>query len=506
MLTVENFLNRAKKGFAELDSNRQMFEDCDDYVIPYLNTFNGKQATIKKASKQYDSTAAQAALNAVNTIQSNFTPPFTRWAEFKSGPAVPEKMRQKIDKELSVLTDIVFSYIDASNFATASAECYLSWLKGTGCLWLFEGDNKQPLNFVSTPISQMGLVEGKFGQIDGRFRKWKVKGRLVETTWPKAELSRELSDLIASAPDEEIEFIEGCYYDETDIAWNYDVVHEGSSHRLLSQKFNEEICFTPRWLKIPGFSFGIGPIVLAMMDIKTLNKLKEYMLRSAALNIFGVYTVAGQAFNPKNVTFEPASFIPVERNAGPSGPTIAPLPRSGDFQVQEYMIQDLKDSIRKFLFDNRLPQETPQPKTAFEIAQRIKEFQADIGVAYGRGKFEYIDPMFRRILSILVNKKLVSLPEGVTVDNLYLKINVVSPVAQVQNYEDINRLMQNMQMAAGVGGQQLVVTAYEIEKLPEYLSHKIGPSVLLRDEVDAENMQKMIAQSVAQMQQQKGAA
>lgn len=506
-LSPEKFVARAKKGFDERDLNRGLFEDCYEYLLPYRNTFNKLKGTtsLNKPSIQYDSTAMNSAMAFVNTMQSSFTPVFTKWALFKAGPGVPEEERKKLNKELEKLTDLVFTYLNASNFSTASAEMYFDWGIGTGALWLFEGDENQPLNFMSTPMSEMGLTEGRFGTVDGRYRQHKIKARLIEATWPndKVDLGKDLTELIKDSPDEDVELIEGCYYDTTSLTWRYEVVYEKTTHRLLEKEYTEEICFTPRWMKIPGNAMGVGPFVLGMADVKTLNKMKEYMLRNAALNVFGVYTVAqGGGFNPNTAKIAPNAFIPVERNGGPNGPTIQSLPRTGSFDVQEFMIEDLKDSIRKTLLDNRLPADTPQPKTAFEIAERIKEFQQDIGSAYGRAMYEFVQPLFKRIVAILSRKGLIELPEGFEIDNFFVQVQVISPIARTQAIEDVQNFLQNYEMVAGIN-PQLALTAYEVEKLPNWLSEKTGSSPeLLREDADAEQLRQTIIDTIAQQAQE----
>ena len=508
-LQIEKLCERASRGFQELDANRRYIEDCYDYLVPYKNTFNnnGSNAgqSYYQSNKQYDSTATVAAKNFVDTMQSNFTPPFTRWVELKAGPGIKEEFREKLNKDLSSVTDIIFSYLNASNFATASAEMYWDWGVGTGVMWLHEGDQQNPLNFIAAPASQTALVEGRFGTVDSKFRKHKVKARLIKETWPldKIELNEDLQEIIKTKPDEEVELLEACYYDYTDLVWRYEVVHEASKHMLLSRIETTEPCLTPRWMKVPGFTRGIGPFIMAMMDIKTLNKVKEYMLSSAALNIFGLYTVAkGNTFNPNTMTLRPGMMIPVERNGGPDGPSIAPLPRAGDYQMQEFLIRDLQDSIRKTMLDTRLPAETPQPKTAFEISQRIREFQTDIGAAYGRAMFEYVQPMFKRIIAILTKKGLLTLPEDFQLDNFLVQVQIVSPIAQSQAMEDVQKLVSAMQIVAQVN-PSIVPLAYNIERLPAYLSEKTGaPASMLRDEEEQEAIKQAVVQMIAQQQQQ----
>jgi len=506
-LDIDKLLSRAEKGFQEREVNRQMFEDAYEYMQPYKNTFNKRGGTHNKPTIQYDSTAMHSATNFVNTMQANFTPVFARWAELKAGPGIPEAQRKGLNKDLERITDVVFAYLNSSNFSTASAEMYFDWGIGTGALWLHEGDEKQPLNFVATPMSEMGIVEGRFGTVDGRFRKFNIKARLVEHNWPnfKVNIGSDLNQIRKGNPDEEIELIEACYFDYEEFLWRYEVIWDKSKERIIEESFTEEICFTPRWSKIPGYSLGIGPFVLAMSDTKTLNKMKEYMLMNAALSVFGVYTVASNGgFNPNSAKIAPNAFIPVERNGGPNGASIQPLERTGSFDVQEFMITDLKESIRKTMLDTRLPEPQATPGTAFEIAERIKEFQQDIGSAYGRAMFEFVQPMFKRAISILNRKGLIQLPDGFEIDNFLVQVQVVSPVAQTQAAEDIQKFMQAYQMTSSVN-PALAQMAFEIEKLPQWLTEKTGaPSALLRD-VDVEELkQKLIEMAQVQMQQGQG--
>lgn len=505
-LPPEKICIRAKKGFDELDANSQLFEDCYDYMLPYKNNFSNQDVdSFKKPTKQYDSTAMHGASNFVNTMQANFTPVFTRWAELTAGPGIPEENRAEKNKQLSELTDKIYTFLDASNFSSASAEMYFDWGIGSGSLWLHEGDVNKPLNFVASPINEMGLVEGRHGTIDSRFRKHDVKARLIEHTWPnsKVTLNEDLQSMARDAPDKKVELLEACYYDYDEFVWRYSVIHEGSKHEILEEVYTEEICFTPRWMKIPGKAFGIGPFILAMADVKTLNKMKEYMLRSSALSVFGVYTVASsKGFNPNSAKIAPNAFIPVERNGGPSGPTIAPLPRAGDFQLQEFLIRDLQDNIRKTLLDTKLPEQQATPATAFEIAERIKEFQQDIGSAYGRAMFEFVQPLFRRVIAILARKGLIQLPEGFEIDNFFTQIKVVSPIAQTQAIQDVQKFMQTYEMTASIS-PELAQVGFKIEEVPKWLTEKTGsPAELLRDEAEVEQIKQQTAQAMQQQAQQ----
>lgn len=502
-MNIDQLMRKAEKAFTERDLNRNLFDDCYELLSPYRNTLTKVGGTFNTPTRQYDSTGQISASNFVNTLQREFTPPFTRWAMLNAGPGMPEEQREALNEQLEKITEQVFAYINASNFSTASAEMYWELGIGTGSLWLHEGDQENPLNFVAAPVSQMGLLEGKFGTIDFKCRRQRLKGKVVLQTWPNATVSDSMKADLSREGDKEFSVTECFYYDYEMLLWKYCVLVDDGKEKIFEAEHATEICFTPRWMKIPGFAWGIGPFVQSLADIKTLNVLKEFQLRSAALDVGGVYTITSDgAINPNTVNIAPNTFIPVERNGGENGPTIQRLETGGNYQLQEFLSTGLQDQIRKTMLDNRLPVETPQPKTAFEIAQRMKEFQVDIGSAYGRLMLEFIIPLWKRVLDILTRKGLINLPEGFTVDNFFVQIQVTSPIAQVQKMDDLNKFMQGYAMVAQIQ-PELALMGYEVEKLPAWVNEMISaPTKLLRNEAEREKLQQMIAQLLLQSQQQ----
>lgn len=486
---------RASKAFADRDANRNLYEDCYELYSPYRNTLTQQSITLNKPTRQYSSTGQISAAAFVNTLNREFTPPFTKWSILKAGPAIPEEKAPALNEQLEKITDIFFSYLNSSNYASAKAESDFDLGIGTKALWFYEGDDEHPFNFVASPISEMGIAEGKHGKVDFRARETSIKASMIQDMWPKATVPA----AILSHGDKLVKVCEAFYYDYTDLLWRYDVIVGDDC--IFYAEHDEEICFTPRWMKVPSNPNGYGPFIMALADVKTDNKLKEFLLRSAALDVAGVYTITSDgALNPNTLNIAPNTFIPVERNAGENGPTISRLDTSANFQMQEYISQSLTDQIRKTLLDNRLPAETPQPKTAFEIAQRMREFQTDIGSAFGRIYFEEIIPMWKRGLSILARRGLIDLPKGFTIDSIFIQVQVVSPIAQTQQAEEVQRFMQSFQMISMIN-PQLAATSYKIEDLPRWLTSMTGtPSKLLRSEAEAEQMQQMIAQFVAQQQ------
>jgi hypothetical protein len=496
----EVLLKRASKARDEIDNNRGMFEDAYEYLMPWRNTFSPAKGSHRKNTKQYDSTAMIAANNFVNTMLSNFTPPFQVWSMLKSGPDIPEDRRAANDSALQKIDQKIDAYRNNSNFYTAVAEGYFDLGIGTMVLFILKGTPERPFNYVAAPLSQVAIEDGKYGEVCGAYRTHKCKGRIVKALWPKAKLTENLMKAIEDEPEADIEFTECFYYDYEEFRWYQDVIYVAEKSVIFKDEFAEAPFVAPRWMKIPGFATGIGPFIMGMADYKTINKMKELMLMLAALNVFGVYTVASSGtFNPSTADIKPAAFIPVERN-GTQNPSIAPLPRAGDFQIQEYMLQDLKDQIKQVMLDNRLPDETAPVRTAYEIAQRVKKEQLSIGAAYGRLMYEFVIPLRKREIAIAKEMGLIEVPADFQIDNFITGVQVVSPIAQAQATADVEKFMQSFQMTAGISPEIALLT-YDVERAGKWLADKMNvDATLIRSDEDRAALQKAVAGMIAQAQ------
>tara|TARA_A100001201_G_scaffold108571_1_gene92879 strand:+ start:16 stop:879 length:864 start_codon:yes stop_codon:yes gene_type:complete len=254
-------------------------------------------------------------------------------------------------------------------------------------------------------------------------------------------------------------------------------------------------------MKIPGEVFGRGPLVSALPDIKTLNKTLELLLKNASIACAGVYTAADDGVvNPSNIRIQPGSIIPVARNGGPQGASLAPLPRSGDFNVSQIVINDLRMNIKKTLLDDTLPPDNMSARSATEIVERMKELAQNMGAAFGRLITETMVPIIRRTLFIMDQKGMIQLP--LKVNGLEVKVTPVSPLAKAQNLEEVNEVMQFFQIAnaLGPGG----VAEVKPDAIATFIGDKLGVPSELR--TSPQEKQQIIQQSMAMFSQQAAAA
>jgi len=220
----------------------------------------------------------------------------------------------------------------------------------------------------------------------------------------------------------------------------------------------------------------------ALPDIKTINKLVELVLKNATLAVSGPYTVVDDGvLNPDNVVIGPLRMIPVARNSGhPAGPSIAPLERSGSFDVAYLEYERLQKSIRSALLDNDLPEYAGSPKTAAEILHRVRAYIEDMGAYYGRIQREIILPTVQNVLDILANDW--SMVDPIVIDGDQVVLEITSPLALQKNIQEVEAVVQALEISKTMFGPEQTALVFNIKEIVPWIARKLGvPESLLLD-------------------------
>lgn len=502
-ISIEKLLKRINTAEGVQMQYKALYESAYELALPQRNLWTTHAQGANKMNKVFDSSGISALNGFVNRMQSALTPPFIKWAELRAGPAISPSKKNEANKILEVITDIMFAVINSSNFSVAVGEMYYDLAVGTGAMLVLEGeDDNRPIKFISVSSSEISLDESESGVIDGIFRKHKVSARGVFATWKDAKPTSELLDIIKDDPEKELEFHEVTYNDEKEKLWRYEVLFK--KDRIVSRTFKTNPWVIIRWSKIAGEVFGRGPLLQALPDLKMLNKGKELAIRAAQLNIFGVYTVADDGItNVNTIKIQPNAMIPVARNAGPNGPSIAPLPRSGDLNAQNFMFEELKQQINHLLLNDRLPPDAGPVRSATEIVERMKQLQVDTGAAFGRLIFEFVQPLLQRVIHILENKGIITFGGGIKIDNIAVTTQILSPIARAEAIEEVHNIVQADQILKGIDPTgQLTELTLNTEILANLIVTKLGISAeAIRSEEDRDALKMQAAQAMQAQQQ-----
>ena len=258
---------------------------------------------------------------------------------------------------------------------------------------------------------------------------------------------------------------------------------------------NPFICF--RWSKCAGEVYGRGPLINALSSIKTTNLTIELILENAQMSISGIYQMEDDGvINPDTINLVPGTIIP--KAMGSAG--LQPIQAAGRFDVAQLVLGDMRNNIKRALYNDMLGDPNKTPASATEIAERMADLSRRIGSAFGRLQAELVQPVLQRVIYILKKQGRIEIP---TVNGREIKIKSVSPLAQAQANQDITAISRFLELTAGAFGPEMLQLLVNSEETAAHLAKKFGvPDNLIRDEAE----RKEIVALMQQMQQSQAQA
>lgn len=488
-MNINDLKSRAQKAFATESKWESLLSEAYEYFLPNRNLFNRDDVGQKKMDLIFDGTAPTAIQMGASKLQENIAPIWSQWAIIELSEEIRRDIKEQggqvdenqIRDNLEQQIEIVFDYINRSNFATQFYEMALDLLIGTGTLYIpEEEDEEQPFSFHAIPQIHVGFEEGPQGYIEGHWRKHKVVLRDLERTWRGIKLSQQISERAKKDPCGMVACTEGVIYDYKEGIYRGVVWVEDEDSLSWDESFEDSSPFvTGRYSKVAGEVRGRGPALQVLPDVKSLNKAKEFALQKAAIDLSGMWTATDDGvMNPYNITIGPGIVLPVGSNNS-SSPSIQRLDTGANIDLSLFVIEDLKNAIKTALFNDLRDPEGPV-RSATEIAIDNRELAKRIGSAYGRLQTEVLMPILKRVMSILVRRGKI---EPIVVDGKAVDIKFTSPLARSQDMEDIMAVQQSVEFVLNTAGPDQAKMAFKLENFGTWVAEKTGmPAELVRNE------------------------
>lgn len=531
-MNVEKLIKKFDNAVAKKDTNwKQTYREAMDYAAPQRENFDVREKGTRRNRTDivFDSTAINALQEFVSNIQSSMVPPMKTWIQLAPGDNIPKENKDKAAKILEKVTETMFSAIHNSNFDVQVSEAFTDLGFGTAALMVQKGTQGKPLVFTAIPLSELYVEEGPESTVKTVFRKHKIQNQNVLATFPDAKLGDKLAENAVKKPNEESEFVEvtmPARITQIQVVGDKSVPVEMDGFKYVVVDYTakeiiveRETAFSPwvvfRWSVMPGETYGRGPVIGALPDIKTLNKVKEFVLKNAALSLAGVYTAVDDGvISLENVQIEPGAVIPVSSNAGGiTGRSLDILPTGANFNVAQLIVADLQNAINKALYAEPLGSVDLPVKTATEISMRQQALAKKIGSAFGRLNFEFIVPLVDTILRTLETVEVVTPGEdgseivsplidlaGLKVDGVNLAIKHISPLATAQDQETLTSILRFSEIVGNATGSPEMTNMYMnmggfTRKVAELLS---VPTGIAATEDEIKDNQKKVAVAAGQ--------
>ncbi len=505
MSSLENMLARYKRAESIKELWRPTFEECFEYSMPARESFYPTSAGQTKTDKIFDETAVVGVQEFASRLQAGIVPNYARWAELIAGSEIPSEDRNEVNESLDGVTNYVFEILQNSNFAQEIHESFLDLAVGTGAMLIEEGDAIKPIKFTAVPLSRLTLDTGPNDIIDTVYRTRKIKASNIQLIYPQANVPAEITRQLQNGNDMFVQLIE-CVsrnYSKPNVEMNdFTVFGTNPQHIYVQEQFTGEgsnpyVVF--RWSKAAGEVYGRGPLLNSMPAIKTCNLVIEMILENAQMAISGMYQMEDDGIiNVDTIQLLPGTIIP----RSPSSRGLEPIKNAGNFNVADLVLKDMRQNIKRALYNEMLGDPNRTPMSATEVAERMADLSRQIGSSFGRLQAEMVTPVLQRVIHILKKQGRINVP---TVNGREIKIQSTSPLAQAQANQDINGFNRFLELIGARFGPQLINLLVDSNEATKYLAEKFGiPAKLTRSKEEMNQIMQQMQQAQQMMQQQQG--
>lgn len=399
-----------------------MYRRALDARAPWLNRWAGaRRYTMPTADDDaatlFDATAADAADNLAASIYSLLTPPESLWINL-----IPES---DASPDAASATAALRANLNDSNFYTTIHQCYMDLVVlGTACLFMAENPvgAASAFSFTAIPMSDIAILPGVV------FHTATMPAAEVMEKYPTWTPPSELRDKIKQDPQMPLKLVQSLI-DTEFTAW-LDVGGDIENNIVATGTFETNPYLIFRWSLASGEIYGRGPVMRALPDIKTANKVVELVLKNATIAVSGIWQADDDGvINLSNINLTPGAIIP--KAVGSSG--LTPLASGADFDVSQIILKDLRERIRHALLADRLGLLSEKEMTATEILARNSDMVRILGATYGRLLHEFIRPLVERGLQILSRRGVI---EKISLHS-DAELKYIAPIAQMAAAENI---------------------------------------------------------------------
>lgn len=401
---------------------QQLYKRALDMRAPWLRRWDEARRYTTPDSDDdmatlFDATASDAVDNLAASLYTLLTPPESLWLSL-----VPES---DLSPDANYATNVLRAHLNDSNFYTTVHQCYMDLaVLGTACLFMAENPigASSAFSFTAIPMSDIAILPNAV------FHTTSMSLSEAVQKYPTWTVPTNLRDTLKQNPDTPIKLVQSLVGTEF-TAW-LDTGGDIENNIVATGTFETNPYLIFRWSLMSGEIYGRGPVLRALPDIKTANKVVELVLKNATISVSGIWMADDDGvINLNNINLTPGAIIP--KAVGSSG--LTPLTSGANFDVSQIILKDLRERIRHALLADRLGLLSEKEMTATEIMARNSDMMRILGATYGRLLHEFIRPLCERGLQILSRRGLI---EPITLHG-DAELKYIAPIAQMVAAESV---------------------------------------------------------------------
>lgn len=521
---MENKGQAILKAYEHLVTERMPLDakwaDCFRHSYPmrgqgFLNKNSDGITQATSANKDqallFDSTATDSVRLLASSVLSALTPPNQQWFSLAVNNVDDNQISYQSKAWLENSAEHLFKLIHASNYDAQALEFFTDEMVG-GMVGLYIEKRNGKFFFEVWPLASLYCQDTLGDGIDTVYRQVRFTAaeavkkfgnnipEAVQNEYKRDPYSSKRFDFIhAIRPRLDKNGKQSKGKIARSLPFESVYVCKKSGKVCLESGYHEMPVIVPRWMCIPDTDYAFGPMNDALPDMKTLNKVVEFMLKNAEMAISGTFVAVDDGvFNVNTARTGPRRIWMVKDTNN-----IKPLAAGGDinFAVQE--IGRLQGQIRRTLLADQLGPSEKVNMTAAEVNTRTNLIRQILGPIFGRLQAEYLEPLINRCFGLALRDGDFGEPPQ-DLAQMTVHISYRSPLALAQKQQQLEAIDQFEQRLVGkLQIDQSLLDLYDIEAATRKSAELLGVDIeLMRDAPALKLLRKNRQDQQAQQQAQ----
>lgn len=463
----EEMLDQIMRDQSTMENSRkvweQHWEEVAERCLPRASGFTSKkQDGAKRSEKVIDSTPILALERFAAAVESVVTPRTQTWHGLQNERFADDN---EVQQYYEAVTRILFRirYSPAANFANQMSENYVSiGAFGNGCIFVDELPGKGT-RYICYPLQEIYFEENYQGIVDLVHRKFSLTARQAVQQFGKEKLPEFIQrasetnpltkfDFIHRvAPNDNIRYANGEPVPGPDgMPWTSTYISVSGKKIVRKGGYHTMPYCIARYYKSPGETYGRGPGMTALPDMKVLNEMNKETLIGAQLANRPPVLVSDDG------ALDAFSLVPGSINAGALSSTGTPLAAPFNTGAQPQLGLEMMDQKRQLINDVFLVTlfqilvQNPN-MTATEAMLRAQEKGQLLAPTMGRIMSEQLGPMIEREVDICARMGLFPTPPQQLIDaGMEFDIDYKSPLVRMQRADEGSGIAQTLQIATSI--------------------------------------------------------
>ncbi|WP_281932187.1 portal protein [Roseibium album] len=476
-----------------------LYDEAYRWVVP-MRRPGGHGAAGLDLDHLFDMTAPTSAMHFAGNLQRDLFPSGQQKFNLIAGPvtaaALSRDEKKSYNRILGRQSELLHPFFLAGDFDTAIHECCVDLSVGTGGLLPLRGTPDRPLKFAAIPFDQLAILVDHCGQPFLVSWKQVMTYDQLREQFKTGKFGRKFEQKYTNKGSQKLTVIQDFFKDPRgyQYGWHFVARVDNEDEHFDHERYATQPIAVPRYYRIPGEAYGRGVVLTALPSIRTVNKAQEIALKSAAIQMLGIWGYrAGGTFNPDTVRIGAGEFWSMQSTGGMLGPDIQRLdPASGRQDVANMLIGNLQEQIREAMLDTRLPEHAGTPRSASEITAHLRQ-RADVHIgAFGRLVREIMPVVVPRSIEILHGFGIMS-QVPMQLDQLLYSIDVQSPMAAALNADRLASIANYLEFVGAVAGPEKVELYANLDEIMDKVADGLQiDKSLIPDEDQKKAMEQKI--------------